>query len=223
MGTPTLFIGHQKYSGWSMRPFLLLRTLGVPFEMEELPIYDPRAAVAWPTPSLASKLVPQLVVDGSCRMWDSLAICEYVAESEPRAWPEAPAARAVARSVCSEIHSGLASLKREMPFNAGRSGARGFCPSEGAAADIARVMEMWRMCRETYGARASGPWLFGRYSVADAFSSPLAVRFAGYGVAVGGESARAYFDHVMADEHVQEWLRVGRAGKGTVYVPEYEQ
>jgi glutathione S-transferase len=212
----TLVIGNRKYSSWSMRPFLLLRKLGVDFCVQQVSLYDARAPVAWPERSPASRLVPQLVVGESLRVWDSLAIGEYVAEAHPAAWPARAAARAAARSVCAEIHSGLAALRRELPMNCGRDAARGVRASAAAAADIRRVVETWAQCRERFAADGGGPWLFGRFSVADAFCAPPAVRLAGYGVAVGGEGARAYFDHVLADADVREWVRAGREEAATI-------
>lgn len=214
--TLTLVIGNKKYSSWSMRPYLVMKTLQVKFREERVSLYvgetsEEQTKLVGFSPD--SKKVPVLLVgtasDPSLRIWDSMAICEYVAELDPRAWPEAPATRAVARAVCAEMHSGFLALRYEMPMNCSRSRELAFVPSIKASQDISRISAIWESCRNTYG--MGGPWLFGKFSIADAFYAPVAIRFAGYGIKINSETARAYFNHLMADQHVAQWIQDGRA------------
>ena len=127
-----------------------------------------------------------MLLDGDLRVWDSLAICEYVAELAGGGWPRDPAARAVARSVCAEMHSGFVNLRTEWPMNA-RARNRRTIATPGLEADIDRVDEIWNDCRRRFG--ASGPWLFGEYSIADAMYAPVVLRFNTYGAPDLGDGA----------------------------------
>ena len=196
-----LVIGDRQLSSWSLRPWLLLRHLGLEFTELSLPLDTPRfhAEIGRWSPT---GRVPVLV-DGDLRVWDSLAICEYCSErAGGRGWPADRAARAVARSLSAEMHSGFAALRGTWPMQA--ASRRVAVPlTEQARADVARVDAIWSGCRSTYG----GPWLFGqRYSVADAMYAPVALRFLTYGAELS-EGARGYFDHALADAHLQEWIR----------------
>ena len=172
-----LVIGNRNYSSWSLRAGLLMAQSGLAHEVEVIPLdqadSDKRLSAAGP-----SGLVPVLHADGLV-VWDSLAIAEYLAEQSPAAgiWPADPAARARARSVSAEMHSGFASLRARMPMDM-RSRHP---PAEPALdAEIARVVQIWSDCRETHG--RGGDFLFGAWCAADAMYAPVVSRFLTYGV-----------------------------------------
>lgn len=199
----TLVIGDKHLSSWSLRPWLLLRHLGLEFEELRLPLDTPRfrdEIGRW-SPSLR---VPALL-DGNLKVWDSLAICEYASEKAGGAgWPRDAAARAVARSVSAEMHAGFAALRGTWPMKAAARGLHVPLTPQ-AQADVARVDSIWSECRARHG--RDGPWLFGeRYSVADAMYAPVALRFNTYGAALS-PAARGYFEHVRADPSLQDWIR----------------
>lgn len=198
----TLVIGNKNYSSWSLRPWLVMRHLGVAFEEVRVPLYRPDS-----TDTLAalspSGLVPVLH-DGALRVWDSLAICEYLAERFPEAglWPDDPSARAVARSASAEMHAGFGALRSAMSMNLrGRYPGKGRTPE--CLKDIARVVALWTDCRQRYG--TGGGFLFGRFCIADAMYAPVALRFRTYAVELQG-AARAYVDTLLALPALQEWI-----------------
>jgi glutathione S-transferase len=206
MASLTLVIGNKTYSSWSLRPWLLLRQGGVPFDEVRVPLYaaDSRARILEHSP--AGK-VPVLL-DGSVRVWDSLAICEYAAERFPDrcGWPADAAARAVARSVAAEMHAGFVSLRAELPMNC-RARRVGVEPSAAARADVERVVALLEACRAQFG--ASGPFLFGAFSPADAFFAPVALRFATYGVALP-PAAASWSEAVRGLPAVEAWIADAR-------------
>jgi len=196
-----LVIGDKHLSSWSLRPWLLLRHLGLEFTELSLPLDTPRFRQEIGRWSPTGR-VPVLV-DGELRVWDSIAICEYASErAGGRGWPSDRAARALARSVSAEMHSGFAALRGTWPMQAASRGLD--VPlTPPARADLQRVDAIWTDCRGQYG----GPWLFGeRYSIADAMYAPVALRFLTYGAELSA-TARAYLDRVLADAHLQEWIR----------------
>jgi glutathione S-transferase len=207
MSDLTLVIGNKNYSSWSLRPWLLLRQAGIPFTEIRIPLYTPQSRPQILKYSPAGQ-VPVLI-DGATRVWESLAICEWVAERFPKAhaWPEAPAARAMARSVAAEMHGGFASLRAELPMNC-RGPRTGVTPSPAALAQIDRVREIWRSCREQHG--RSGDFLFGRFGIADAMFAPVVIRFATYGIELTG-AARDYAQAVQALPALREWMEGARA------------
>lgn len=202
----TLVIANRNYSSWSLRAWLFLKHCGAPFREIRIPLDEPgtRAAILEHSPT---GRVP-LLVDGAIRVWDSLAICEYLAEKFPAAhgWPAAVAARAEARAVAAEMHSGFQALRNEMPMNI--RARRRVTPSAAARADIDRVIAIWTGCRARHG--AGDPWLFGRFSIADAMYAPVVWRFATYGVALPGAAAD-YAATVRADPAMAEWATAARA------------
>jgi glutathione S-transferase len=149
MSTPTLVIGNKNYSSWSLRPWLFLKNAEIPFKEIRISLFIPNSAekIAQYSPS---GRVPVLL-DGGCRVWESLAICEYLAECYPQAqaWPADRDARALARAVSCEMHAGFAALRTELPMNC--RARRAVDPSPEAHADIARIIEIWLDCRERYG------------------------------------------------------------------------
>jgi len=196
-----LTIGNKNYSSWSLRPYLALAATGAPFREEVIPLSRPDSKAAILAVNPAGK-VPVLR-DGDLVIWDSLAICEYLAEQFPAAglWPADAAERARARAISAEMHSGFAALRENMPMDIrARKPGRGHTPA--ALADAARVLAIWRECR----ARAQGgPFLFGRFSIADAMYAPVTTRLVTYGVELD-EVGRAYVDAVAALPAMQAWV-----------------
>lgn len=195
-----LFVGNKNLSSWSLRPYLALAHTGAPFDHVVLRLDRPDTRQRLLEVSPAGR-VPVLR-DGALVVWDSLAICEYVAERFPDAhlWPADIAARARARSLSAEMHSGFADLRREMPMNLAARTPRE--PSPAVAQDIARILAIWSEQRAAYADR--GPFLFGAFSIADAMFAPVVTRFVTYGVAVD-EVARAYMDAVLGLPAMVRW------------------
>jgi glutathione S-transferase len=198
----TLVIGNKNYSSWSMRPWVLLRQLGIAFGEVRLPFHS----AAWEggigrwSPS---GLVPVLW-RGETAVWDSLAILETVHEWFPGkgVWPADPAARAFARSAAAEMHSGFRSLRAAMPMNVRASHpGKGMTPE--VRRDIDRIERLWADARARFG--SGGEFLFGRFCAADAMYAPVALRFATYGVACGPAAAR-YCDALRAAPGVRAWV-----------------
>lgn len=202
-----LIIGNRNYSSWSMRAWLHLRESEVPFEEVRVPLFGEdgwHEEIARYSPA---GLVPVLV-DGDLAVWDSMAIHEYVLEHWPDAvgWPAAPRARARARSVCAEMHSGFTALREELPQNIrARKRCRLEALSDACRSDIARIEAIWSVARDGHG--GAGPWLFGAFSLADVVFAPVALRFVTYGIPVAGE-ARHFVEQVQALESVREWARL---------------
>ncbi len=208
--TLKLVIGNKNYSSWSMRPWLALRANEIAFEEIFIPLYTGAADKQRILDVTRSGKVPALI-DGGITVWDSLAIIEYIAERFPekRLWPTAGAARAHARSISAEMHSGFAALRNECGMNLRRPvGAIDL--SADARANIARVQDIWTECRERYG--NSGPFLFGDFCAADAMFAPLVHRFRTYAIAVTPVVQR-YMDTMMALPAFKEWTAAGLAEK----------
>jgi len=196
-----LVIGNKNYSSWSLRAWILMTHLGLNFRETIVPLDTPQTKERIVRYSPSGR-VPWLL-HGALQVWDSLAICEYIAEVTGRGWPDDPAARAVARSVAAEMHSGFASLRGEWPMNV-RARNRHTPMTPGLEADIERIEEIWNDCRSRFGASA-GPWLFGEYSIADAMYAPVVFRFNTYG-RPQSEGARAYVAAALEDPALQKWL-----------------
>jgi len=148
-----------------------------------------------------------VLLHGELVVWDTLAICEYAAELAGRGWPAERAARAVARSVCAEMHSGFAALRAQWPMNA-RARNRRTAMTPALEVDVDRIDELWSDCRNRFG-KAGGPWLFGEYSVADAMYAPVVLRFNTYGAQLS-ETSRQYVATALEDAAMQEWLLAAR-------------
>ena len=205
-----LLIGNKNYSTWSLRPWFLLRHAGIPFEEEVIDFNaaDFRERV---TRYSGAGKVPVLA-DGDLVVWDSLAICEYVAEkfAEKGLWPHGRESRAVARSVCAEMHSGFQEMRSRLTMNCQVRFSNVLLPKQ-ARREVARIIEIWRDCRQRFGqGEDAGPFLFGRFSVADAFFAPVAVRFSGYGVDLPAV-AQHYVDTILGLPAMQEWISAARA------------
>lgn len=206
--TLKLVIGNKNYSSWSMRPWLALRANNIAFEEIFIPLYTGDADKQRILGFTHSGKVPVLI-DGGVTIWDSLSIIEYVAERFPQAglWPEDRVARAHARSISAEMHSGFMALRNECGMNLHRP-VRAIALSDDARANIARVQQIWIECRERYG--KSGPFLFGSFGAADAMFAPVVHRFRTYAIAVAPET-QAYMDAMMALPAFQEWTNAARA------------
>ncbi len=206
--TMQLVIGNKNYSSWSMRPWLALRASNIGFEEIFIPLYTGEADKRRILNVTGSGKVPALI-DGDVTVWDSLSIIEYLAEKFPgaRLWPADRAARAKARSISAEMHSGFAALRSECGMNLHRP-VRAKALSESARADIARVQQIWRDCRARYG--DSGPFLFGKFCAADAMYAPVVHRFRTYAIEVE-PAVRAYMDAMQSLPAFAEWTAAGIA------------
>ena len=204
MAPLTLVIGNKNYSSWSLRPWLFMKHQGVAFDEILIPLDTPS------TRENIDKYGPSgrvpVLRKGELAIWDSLAICEYIAEITGGGWPKDPLVRAVARSVSAEMHSGFANLRTLWPMNA-RARNRRTAMTAALEADIERIDEIWNDCRARFG--AGGPWLFGEYCIADAMYAPVALRFNTYGASIS-QTARWYIASVLEDGAMQEWLAAAK-------------
>ena len=195
-----LVIGDKRYSSWSLRPWLVLKMLEEPFEEVQVRLYqsDTRERILQYSPT---GKVP-LLVDHHLKIWDSLAICEYLAECYPAAglWPREAEERALARAVSAEMHAGFSALRQQMGFDCGQRHV--IDPDEAARADIERITQLWHSLRAAH--REAGPFLFGRFGIADAMFAPIVFRFETYGVTLDGEAA-AYAAQLRALPAMQAW------------------
>ncbi len=207
----TLLMGNKAYSSWSLRPWLALKQAGLPFTETVVPLRQPDTAARIRAVSPSGR-VPCLR-HGERIVWDSLAICEYVAELAPAAglWPEDAQARAVARSVSAEMHAGFAALRNSLPMDLKRERHGQAIDADTAtdiADDIARIQALWADARDRFG--TGGPFLFGRFTIADAMFAPVVTRFATYGVAVTDQT-RAYLDAVLDWPAMRDWIAAAKA------------
>ena len=216
MAQYTLVIGNKAYSSWSLRPWLLMKQGGIEFKEVRLSLYAEGARQTILQHSPTGK-VPVLK-DKELNIWDSLAICEYLAEKYPDKclWPAEVSARALARSISAEMHSGFADLRNQMPMNVRREISPRL-PTPGVAADIARVQMIWSGCRKQFGHQ--GPFLFGAFCIADAMYAPVVSRLRTYGVRLSSPAAE-YAAMIHALPAMQEWISAARAE--TEVNPQYE-
>ena len=209
MAAPLLVVGNKNYSSWSLRPWLAMKVLGIPFQELRIPLYGEGSKEKILAYSPAGK-VPCLV-DGDIRVWDSLAILEYLAERRPGVWPADAALRARARSISAEMHAGFPHLRNHMSMNIRRRHpGKGRTPE--SLADVRRIVEIWSECRK--------PFLFGTFCAADAMYAPVVLRFRTYEVELP-PACRAYADAVLALPALQEWMR--DAERETESLPQFEQ
>jgi len=213
-----LVIGNKNYSSWSMRPWVAMRAGGIAFEEVFIPLYTDNKADKDHILSFSRAGKVPALVDGDITVWDSLAIIEYLAERFPEAklWPADRAARAHARSISAEMHSGFMPLRNECGMNLHRPiGAVQL--SADAEANVARVQELWTDCRARYG--GAGPFLFGAFTAADAMYAPVVHRFRTYAIKVS-PVAQAYMETMMALPAFAEWTRAGLAE--TIVIAKFE-
>jgi len=194
-----LVIGDRNYSSWSLRPWLAMKQIGLPFEEINIRLNSSGAKAEILRHSPSGK-VPCLI-DGETLIWDSLAICEYLAEKSPTLWPAHRKTRAEARSISAEMHSGFRALRRSMPMDVHASK-----PYEGRSAevqtDIDRIVEIWEGCRSRFA--EAGPFLFGAFTIADAMFAPVVWRFLTYAIELPPAS-RAWVEAMCALPAMQDW------------------
>lgn len=204
-----LIVGNKNYSSWSLRPWLAMKVAGIAFEETVIPLDTPdfRAKVSALSGGEGRGSVPVLI-DGSIRVWESLAILEYLAEKFPHAglWPARQDARAHARAIAAEMHSGFLPLRRHLPMNVRRPVKHRPC-DETVMADVARIDAIWSECRRRFA--AAGPFLYGGFCAADAMYAPVVWRFHTYAVEVS-DAGRAYMSAVMALPASREWRDAAR-------------
>lgn len=217
MAELTLVIGNKNYSSWSLRPWLLLKQAGIAFREIYIPTHTAQTRAAILEHSPAGR-VPVLH-DGSVTVWESLAICEYLAEQFPdkQLWPTDRGARALARSVATEMHAGFGALRSNMVMNC-RKQYPGKASTPEVQADIERLRALWNDCRKRYG--SGGDFLFGRFSIADAMYAPVATRFKTYGVELD-TVAGAYRDTILTLPAMRQWY--ADAGAEHEVIDEFEQ
>lgn len=208
----TLIIGNKNYSSWSLRAWLVLKRAGVNFSEIQILLDQPDTLENLLEHSPAG-LVPVLH-HGDVVIWDSLAISEYVAELFPEAqlWPKSAQARAHARAISAEMHSGFTAIRTHMSMIV-RDSFPGRGMGEGVADEIHRIIDIWETCRATYG--GDGAFLFGEFTIADAMYAPIVSRFLTYGVQVSGP-ARTYMDAVWQTPEMQAWVESARGEPYTI-------
>jgi len=199
----TLVIGTRKWSSWSLRPWIAMKQAGLPFQEVAITLRQPDTRARILEYSAAGK-VP-ILIDGMVVVWESLAILDHLADRFPTRglWPAEPVARGYARAISTEMHSGFAALRRELPMDVSAELPTPDLSDE-AKADIARVLSIWRDARRRFG--DAGSFLFGRFTNADAMFAPVATRFRTYGIELD-PVCRAYADAVLNLPAMVSWYR----------------
>ena len=201
-----LIIGNKNYSSWSLRPWIALKAAGIAFDetVISLDAADFKAQII----ALSGAGKVPVLLDGDVRVWESLAILEYLADKFPQAglWPAPEQARAHARAVAAEMHAGFVPLRRHLPMNVRRP-VRPRPLDDGAKADVARIETIWTECRAKFG--AGGPFLYGRFSAADAMYAPVVWRLHTYAVNVQA-ATRAYMDALLSLPASRDWYEAAR-------------
>ena len=205
-----LYIGNKNYSSWSMRPWVLLKQAGIPFEEVKLRFdaFSPESKFKTELARISPAGRVPVLVDGDLAVWDTLAIAEYLAERFPdkQLWPKDAKARARARSVCAEMHSGFGALRSHFPMNIEaelpEAGARALVEQAGVRDDLTRLLDMWSTLLDAHG----GPLLFGEFSIADAFFAPVVMRLNTYQPPLPA-AIKAYAERVTALPGVQAWIK----------------
>ena len=213
----TIVIGNKNYSSWSLRGWLVLRQFEISFEEVRLPLYSDRFREKIKDYS-PTGLVPVLV-SADLSIWDSLAICEYIAEQHPElnCWPEDVQARAIARSISNEMHSGFFQIRNVLPMNIRRNRAIETISGD-LAKEIERVCQIWKTCRQFYA--GAGDFLFGRFSIADVMYAPVVLRFKSYLIEVG-DIEFEYMQSMLSLTSLQEWIDAALAEEEVIDL--YEQ
>jgi glutathione S-transferase len=211
-----LYIGNKNYSSWSMRPWVLMKQAGIPFEevMVRFDSFEADSQFKHTIAALNPVAKVPVLADGDLVVWDTLAIAEYLAETFPekQLWPQPAADRARARSICAEMHSGFGGLRGHCGMNIEASlpevGARLMKEEPAVASDLARIVQMWSGLLEAHG----GPMLFGAFSIADAYFAPIGTRIRTYGLPVPAHIT-AYIERVQALPGVRAWIDEALAEK----------
>ena len=206
---PKLFVGNKNYSSWSMRPWVLLKQAGIAFEEElvRFDSFDADSNFKKTLSGLSPTAKVPVLVDGDLAIWDTLAIAEYLAEQYPEKalWPRDQAARARARSICAEMHSGFGGLRSHCPMNIEASlpavGALVWRDQPGVRSDVQRLVQMWTSLLQEHG----GPMLFGAFSIADAYFAPVCMRFNTYALPLPAAVAD-YVQRVTQLPGVAAWI-----------------
>ena len=207
MAELTIYLGNKNYSSWSLFPWLVLKQIGIAFDEVVIPL-DEATSKATIMKYSPSGTVPALR-HAQLVIWDSLAICEYLNKSFPtfQLWPRDHDARAVGRSVCTELHSGFQALRAHLPMN-----VRSSFPNRGVTAEVQaeinRVVAIWRDCRKRFG-RGKGDFLLGHFTIADAAYAPVVSRFRTYKIGLERE-AEAYCETITELPAMQEWITAAR-------------
>jgi glutathione S-transferase len=212
MAALTLIIGNKNYSSWSLRPWLAMKQTGLEFAEIRLPLYQPESSETIRQYSPAGK-VP-ILHHGTIVIWDSLAILEYLIEEFPTLpWlPQDKTARAIARSISAEMHSGFLPLRHNMPMNC-RAHLPGKGMTEAVQQDIARITAIWQDCRQRFG--GEGAFLFGNFTIADAMYAPVVLRFRTYAVPLA-PICQTYADAIFSLAPMQEWLQAAESETDTI-------
>jgi len=213
-----LVIANKLYSSWSMRPWLIMRAVGLDFEETVIPLRQSDTAKRITQYSPSGK-VPVLI-DGDVKVWESLAIISYLADKYPDKpiWPDGMVARAYAKSIAMEMHGGFMHLRQTCPMNLGKRFATPLMTDD-LTANIARIEDIWRQSRARFG--SDGPYLFGaRFTAADAMFAPVATRLDSYSIDVAADT-RAYIDAIYANPHFDAWRKAAFQEPWTI--PAYEE
>ena len=207
MSRYSLVLGNKNYSSWSLRPWLVMKHLGLEFEEIIVPLLVDGFKEQLLSHSGSGK-VPVLKIDGK-EIWDSLAICEYLNEQHPegKLWPDDDYAKAIARSVAYEMHSGFFNIRNDMPMNMRRT-VDAFTPSSLCMSEIDRVVEIWTSCRDRFG--EGGPFLFGEFSIADAMFAPVVSRFTTYKIPILGVTSD-YMEAILNMDSMKEWAEAAKS------------
>ena len=202
--TLKLIIGNQNYSSWSLRPWILLKHFNISFQQYRIKLFTDEM-LSDMAAFCPNNKVPVLI-DNNIKIWDSLAICEYINEQylSNKAWPEKLEQRALARSICAEMHSSFFALRNEMPMNCRRLPSP-INFSANCQNDIDRVLIIWEECLQ----KSKGEFLFDTFSIADAFYLPVISRFSSYRVEVPDEVSR-YMKHMLSLPCYQDWLKASK-------------
>ncbi len=211
-----LLIGNKKYSSWSLRPWIVMKQAGLKFDEQFVALQQPNTKANILKYSPSGK-VPFLR-HGKIEVWESLAICEYLNEAFPKAglWPRDKAARSQARAASNEMHGGFADLRRYLPMDVSRKIDD---PSRARAVkgEIDRICAIWAQCRRNYG--KGGPFLFGKFSIADGMFAPVVTRFTTYGVKLPPVAA-AYVKTMMALPAMKEWIAAAKEEPWVIDYPD---
>lgn len=201
MSRPVLHIGNKRLSSWSLRPWLALKKAGIEFDEHVIPLDQEETRERLLALSPAATVPVLETADGN--VWDSLAICEWAAEQSPALWPKDTALRARARAIAASMHSGFSALRSELPMDLQRDKAARDM-SVACWADIERIQALWAHVKT-----GEGPFLFGEWSIADAFFTPVATRFDTYQVPISTDAA-AYVGALLSDPVYTDWHEAAR-------------
>ncbi|EKT55986.1 glutathione S-transferase family protein [Providencia sneebia] len=200
-----LWIANKNYSSWSLRPWILLKALNIPFEEKLCYFENGKSSYEKFKQFSPTGLVPCLI-DEELIVWDSLAICEYIAEEYPQVWPVSKTARAWARSASAEMHSGFTALRQQCPMNCKHQAPLDTLSHE-LQSDLNRLQQLWLYGLNNYG----GPWLAGdKFTAVDAFFAPVALRVNSYQLTIN-EAAQRWINQIVALPAMQEWFNAGVA------------